>query len=120
MILYGIRHIPSRRLLCRDAQHARSKKVGVTHAEFENDGVPYTYASVHGAKTALAQWLKGEQSVVMSAGAAWPETDELAPDAVERWVIEPKPHRKAEEVEVVELKIKVRSLKKEAENAATG
>lgn len=91
MILYAIKHLPSGGYL--PGYGSRRGRGGFTHDEPKVGLPPRLFGRKQDAKVALGHWLKGATSCYTS----W--------DGDEDWSTHPKPHRKAEEMAVVEVRL---------------
>lgn len=97
MHFFAIRHIPTGRLL--PAPRGRNGRGG-THVEFGDEGMPRLFEKEQSAKLALRPWLQGKINVFQRFDDSY---------ADETWSVEPTPHRKAEECEIVRVELTVLS-----------
>ena len=108
LIRWAIRHKPTGNLMPQSS----SKRHGYTHDEpvpMENSNwCPRLFGRKQDASTALPWWLKGETSAIRSGGPhtnVWGEDDD---DYGVDWrAHKPEVERKAEDMEVVRLKLEV-------------
>ena len=107
MIKWAIRHKPTGKYMPQSS----SKKHGYTHDEptimVDSNWCPRLFGREQDARTALTWWLKGETTMRYTGGAhtnVWGEADD---DFGEDWRTDPMVDRKAEDMEVVCLKLEV-------------
>ena len=107
MIKWAIHHKSTGRFM----PQANSKKHGYTHDEpaimEESNWCPRLFGREQDAKAALTWWLKGETVARWAGGLytnAWGEADD---DLDYEWHTDPLIDRKAEDMEVVKVKIEV-------------
>jgi hypothetical protein len=93
---YIIRHKPSGGFL----PQLEGVRGGYTHTEPQTYGVPRLFLDAAGAKRALTWWLKGTTSV-------WRRHDSFTLEYEEDWSTEEEEHRKAEDMEVVPVLLKL-------------
>ena len=95
--LFAIQHKPSGGFLPEVHK-------GYTFSEPSATDIPRLFATEGGAKRALAWWLKGVTTVRVSAtGFSWDGPD----DPEEDWDTKAMPERKAEDMEVVPVLLKI-------------
>lgn len=95
MEFWIIRHKPSGGFL----PELSGVRAGYTHTEPQTKGVPRLFESAAAAKRALTWWLKGTTSVWR--GKDWEG------DYDETWSTEVEEHRKAEDMEVIPVLLKL-------------
>lgn len=95
MEFFIIRHKPSGGFL----PELGGVRAGYTHTEPQTHGVPRLFTDAAGAKRALTWWLKGVTSVFRHR--------DWEGDYDETWSTEPEDHRKAEDMEVVPVLLKL-------------
>ena len=96
---FAIRHNPSGGFL----PELSGVRAGFTHTEPELDSVPRLFTSEAGARRALTWWLKGVTSVYRGQSTnpdSWGEYEE-------DWSTTVEEHRKAEDMEVVPVLLKL-------------
>jgi hypothetical protein len=96
LTFYIIRHKPTGGFL----PELTGVRAGYTHTEPQMYGVPRLFLDAAGAKRALAWWLKGTTRV-------WRGQDSFTGEYEEDWSTDPKEHRKAEDMEVVPVVLKL-------------
>ena len=95
---FAIRHIPTGRLLPNP--RGRGGRGG-TFTEFDDEGVPRLFEKRTSAEQALRWWLGGK--VVVG------QTQDFEGYVDEDWRIVPQKHRKAEECDIVSVRMEVQS-----------
>lgn len=97
MDAWAIKHLPSGRYL--PAPRGRGGRGG-THVEIDDPGMPRLFPSEASARAALRWWLGGTVHVGQhTTFNGWVE------DTDEDWTIKPTPHRKAEDMNVVRVRL---------------
>lgn len=107
MIKWAIRHKPTGRFMPQSS----SKKHGYTHDEptimVDSNLCPRLFGRAQDARTALTWWLKGETSARWTGGMYTNVWGDAADDLDYEWSLHPAVDRKAEDMEVVQLKLEV-------------
>lgn len=98
MFFYAVRHKPSGKFL----PVVETGKRGATHVSITDKRPPRLFKTGQHAASALRHWLAGRQSITYERNSSW-----FGEDDSEVHHTEPVPERKAKEMEIVRVRVKV-------------